>query len=148
MCERQVYTAPSSSRIRIARLPLRDEARAVRAVRSGTSGQGLGCIDMTPTNPRPNEGGRRPRKDHPRHRPGHHAPSTACPGLTIRVKAGRKTARVIARTRAGQRTLPATVADALRPPSTPTEPEGALEPDAVIIPFGLFDAHAEAQRWP
>jgi hypothetical protein len=45
----------------------------------------LGCIDMTPTSLRPNDGGRRPRQDHPSIRPGHHTPNTACPGLTIRV---------------------------------------------------------------
>lgn len=50
------YTSPNTSRIRIARLPLRDDARAVRAVNSGTSGQGLGCIDMTSTSLRPQDG--------------------------------------------------------------------------------------------
>jgi hypothetical protein len=41
------YTSPSSSRIRIARFPLGDDARAIRVVSSGTSGQGRGCTDMT-----------------------------------------------------------------------------------------------------
>jgi len=41
------YTSPSSSRIRIARFPCRDDERAILAVSSGTSGQGRGCIDMT-----------------------------------------------------------------------------------------------------
>ncbi len=41
------FTSPSSSRIRIARFPCRDDERAIFAVSSGTSGQGRGCIDMT-----------------------------------------------------------------------------------------------------
>ena len=53
-------------------------------------------------------------------------------------------ARITARTRAGQASH--------RPPPLP-ETETALaadevtEPDAEVIPFGIFDADAEAERW-
>jgi hypothetical protein len=53
----------------------------------------------------------------------------------------RASAKVAARTRAG--------AAAHRPvlPEPPPAPEPAPRPDAEVIPFGIFDADAEAERW-
>ncbi|WP_434592520.1 Mu transposase C-terminal domain-containing protein [Streptomyces sp. A5-4] len=60
----------------------------------------------------------------------------------------KRTAKVVGRTR--------TAAAAHRPPTVPeteprTEPEITPEPEAKppaeVIPFGVFDAHAEAERW-
>ncbi|MGO4456594.1 Mu transposase C-terminal domain-containing protein [Streptomyces sp. M-16] len=55
-----------------------------------------------------------------------------------------QTARIAGRTRQG--------AAAHRPPSPRAEPDPAqkpqvAEPSAPVIPFGVFDAHAEAERW-
>jgi hypothetical protein len=41
------HQAPSSSRTRIAKLPLRNAFFTTRAVSAGTPGHGFGCIDMT-----------------------------------------------------------------------------------------------------
>jgi putative transposase len=52
----------------------------------------------------------------------------------------RASAKVAARTRAG--------AAAHRPVlPDPPAPEPAPRPDAQVIPFGIFDADAEAERW-
>jgi len=50
-------TGPSSSRSRIGRLPFGNAARATAAVCSGTSGHGIGRIDIAsaPTPPRPSQ---------------------------------------------------------------------------------------------
>jgi putative transposase len=53
------------------------------------------------------------------------------------------TARVVARTRAGRRNA-GRDAQVIPLPAQPTEPE----PATPVIAFGLFDAHAEAERWP
>ncbi|MFF3693792.1 Mu transposase C-terminal domain-containing protein [Streptomyces sp. NPDC002221] len=58
----------------------------------------------------------------------------------------KRTARIVGRTRAGAATH--------RPPAPRTEPNPARtdnddthKPAATVVPFGVFDAHAEADRW-
>jgi putative transposase len=52
----------------------------------------------------------------------------------------RASAKVAARTRAGA----AAHRPVLPEPTPPAEP---VQPDAQVIPFGIFDADAEAERW-
>ncbi|MFJ4843719.1 Mu transposase C-terminal domain-containing protein [Streptomyces sp. NPDC088746] len=59
----------------------------------------------------------------------------------------RQSARVLGRTRAAAALPAPSAAPAIESDPEPEQESSAAPPAATVVPFGVFDAHAEAERW-
>ncbi|MEV0443954.1 Mu transposase C-terminal domain-containing protein [Streptomyces spectabilis] len=69
-------------------------------------------------------------------------------GLLTRAEHGpdKRTAKVVGRTRVAAAVHAPAAAPAIESDAA-SEPEPEVQPSAAVVPFGVFDAHAEAERW-
>ncbi len=58
----------------------------------------------------------------------------------------KRTAKVVGRTRVAAAVRAPAAAPAIESDAA-SEPEPEVQPSATVVPFGVFDAHAEAERW-